>query len=271
MNADSDLPDNDAILTQLNEIDWDFSSAKTTYLTHNLHPYPAKFIPQIPNALIHELSSAGETVADIFCGSGTTLLEALYLKRRAIGIDASPLAVLISRAKTTPLSDVDFEEMANHHGDCKQLLAKAATPTGEMLWQERPFRSDGWRPSPEICQFWFFPHVVEELAEILVMIGRVQSKTARVLCKVAFSAIIVRVSKQDSDTRYVRRDKDIKPGDTTRLYLAQLDAVIPAVREMTDAIRDSYSCRILAADLLKTPETAPFDLVVTFAPISKCV
>ena len=68
-------------LARLRRIDWDFPTAKTAYLTHGLHPYPAKFIPQIPNALIQELSSVGDTVADVFCGSGTTLLEALQLKR----------------------------------------------------------------------------------------------------------------------------------------------------------------------------------------------
>ena len=266
MNTDSDLPDNDANLTQLSKIDWDFSSAETTYLTHSLHPYPAKFIPQIPNALIHELSSVGDTVADLFCGSGTTLLEALHLRRRAIGIDANPLAVLISKAKTTPLPDAAFEELANHLEDCKELFTNVALPIGNMLWEERPFQSEGWRPSPEICQFWFVPHVVEELAELLVMIGKVRNEAAKLLCKVAFSAIIVRVSKQDSDTRYVRRQKNVRPGDTVRLYLAQLNTVIPTVREMSDDIRDSYPCQVLAADLLKTPKTAPFDLVVTSPP-----
>ncbi|WP_420633491.1 DNA methyltransferase [Candidatus Palauibacter sp.] len=61
-------------LARLQSIEWDFAAAQTASLTHNLHPYPAKFIPQIPHALIQELSSVGETVADIFCGSGTTLL-----------------------------------------------------------------------------------------------------------------------------------------------------------------------------------------------------
>ena len=104
----------DTPLARLRRIDWDFPTAKTDYLTHGLHPYPAKFIPQIPNALIQELSSVGDTVADIFCGSGTTLLEALQLKRHAIGIDANPLAALISRAKTTPLTDPDFDELDVH-------------------------------------------------------------------------------------------------------------------------------------------------------------
>src|SRR5207248_9064686 len=96
-------------LANLNAIDWDFSNAKTIFLTHGLHPYPAKYIPQIPNALIQELSSVGEIVADIFCGSGTTLVEALALKRNAIGVDANPLACLISEAKTTRLEESDKE------------------------------------------------------------------------------------------------------------------------------------------------------------------
>ena len=55
-NGDESAPaiprDDEAALARLEQIEWDFASAKTAYLTHNLHPYPAKFIPQIPNALI---------------------------------------------------------------------------------------------------------------------------------------------------------------------------------------------------------------------------
>ena len=266
MSSHVTLQDNEAAIARLNSIEWNFTSANTKYLTHNLHPYPAKFIPQIPNTLIRELSTAGETVADIFCGSGTTLVEAVYLKRHAIGIDANPLAVLISKAKTTPLLDSDFEELASHLGTCSRILTKIVSPTDNMLWQETPFRSNGWRPSPEVCKFWFVSHVVEELAEILLMIARVRSKAAQVLCKVAFSAIIVRVSKQDSDTRYVRREKDVKPGDTVRLYLAQLDTAILMSHQMSYTINKGLSCRVLEADLLETPDTAPFDLVVASPP-----
>ena len=265
MTPNTSLFDND-VFPRLRNIKWDFPSAKTTHLTHNLHPYPAKFIPQIPNALIQELSLPSETVADIFCGSGTTLLEALCLRRHTIGIDANPLAVLITRAKTTPLSDSDFNELDWHQQATRQLFAKTTPPTGNMLWKATPFRSEGWRPSPQLCQSWFVPHVVEELAELLAMIDRVQSQAAQLLCKVAFSAIIVRVSKQDSDTRYVRREKNIRPGDTVPLYLTQLDTAVRAVREMSEVIKKSYSCTVLDTDLLATPETEPFDLVVTSPP-----
>ena len=252
-------------ITSLKDIQWDFPNAITNDLTHNIHPYPAKFIPQIPSALIQELSSPGETIGDIFCGSGTTLLESLRHNRHTVGIDANPLAVLISKSKITNLSVSDFNEIREHRVACDEIRSEIV-PGQYPLWKGSPFASNGWRPSPDICEFWFVPHVVEELAEILKMIEQVRSKSARLLCKVAFSGIIVRVSKQDSDTRYVRREKNIKPGDTMRIYLTRLDALNAMAREMNRALRCDMPRRVILADLLKSPETPPFDLVVTSPP-----
>ena len=261
------LPLDDKIaIARLEAIEWDFATAKTGYLTHGLHPYPAKFIPQIPNALIQELSSVGETIGDIFCGSGTTLLEALQLKRHAVGIDANPLASLISKAKTTPLTTLEFGELAVHRSACEELFKSAESRTDDLLHDGRPFKSEGWRPPPDVCEFWFTPHVVEELAELRHMVDRVSSEAARRICSVAFAAIIVTVSKQDSDTRYVRREKMVEPGDTVRRYLSQLDSAITTAREMSDLIEDRFSCEVLNVDILEAPETEQFDLVVTSPP-----
>lgn len=261
------LPLDDATaVDRLEAIEWDFAEAKTGYLTHRLHPYPAKFIPQIPNALIQELSSVGETIADIFCGSGTTLLEALQLKRNAVGLDANPLAALISKAKTTPMSNDDFQHLATHRQECEALLHAAETLTEDLFHRGHRFTSTKWRPHSEVCEFWFLPHVVEELAELRSLIDLLPSIKARRLCTVIFSSIIVPVSKQDSDTRYVRRNKDIRPGDTVRRYLSQLDAAKIASREMTDLVEDRFSCDVLNADVLQEPVVPPFDLVVTSPP-----
>ena len=259
------LNDN-ASIAKLMASPWDFPSADTGYLTHNIHPYPAKFIPQIPNALIRELSSPGETVADIFCGSGTTLLEALLLRRNTVGIDANPLATLISRAKTTALADTAFEELSKHLEHCKELLFLARGRSRDLFSDGKPFKSEGWRPEPAVCDFWFTPHVVEELAELRLVIAQVLDPDARTLCEVAFSAIIVRVSKQDSDTRYVRREKNVRPGDAVRRYMDHLAGAIPAVKEISTKIPSQPSCRIDTANLLDAPDTEGFDLVVTSPP-----
>jgi DNA modification methylase len=256
----------DPSIGRLERIEWDFDTAKTSYLTHNLHPYPAKFIPQIPNALIQELSSVGETIADIFCGSGTTILEALLLKRHAIGIDANPLATLITKAKTTPLSDSQIALLEAHLRHCRDLESHIRPSEGDFFHNGAPFVSEGGRPDADTCEFWFLPHVVEELAEIRRLIQTIPDEDARILCEVCMSAIIVVVSKQDSDTRYVRREKASAPADTVRKYMAQLNEAIGTVRELSDLLEPRFNCSVYNRNILDAPETQPFDLVVTSPP-----
>jgi len=63
----------------LDNIDWNFKTAKTQYLSHTFHPYPARFIPQIPSTFIKLFTKEGETVLDPFAGCGTTLVEAFLI------------------------------------------------------------------------------------------------------------------------------------------------------------------------------------------------
>ncbi|MBW2984495.1 site-specific DNA-methyltransferase [Candidatus Woesearchaeota archaeon] len=69
---------------------------------HSLHyvvPYQACFAPQIPKFFIEAYSKKGDIVFDPFCGRGTTVFEANQLDRIGQGIDISPLALQIARAK----------------------------------------------------------------------------------------------------------------------------------------------------------------------------
>src|SRR5690349_19041169 len=52
-------------------------SNSTVDLTHGLHRFPAKFIPQIPRWALHQFAAEHCTVMDPFMGSGTTLVESL--------------------------------------------------------------------------------------------------------------------------------------------------------------------------------------------------
>src|SRR5437867_358565 len=46
---------------RLKQIDWTFRDAYTRGGPHGIHPYPAKFIPQIPQALIAALHPGDDT------------------------------------------------------------------------------------------------------------------------------------------------------------------------------------------------------------------
>ncbi len=245
-------------------LDWNFADAKTRHLTHGLHPYPAKYIPQIPNAIISELSKTGETVADIFCGSGTTLVEANVLKRNAIGIDANPLACLISEAKTTHFQNGDEQILA-------ELVSKSQRAAADLLmntplFKSSPYISSADRPQDNAISFWFEPFVVEELAEIKSWFQSLPTPTSRKIAQTAFSSIIVVVSKQDSDTRYVRREKKIVPGDTFRRFGIALSKAIPSVTEFTQVANNGCFSKVLYANILTAPDVGKFDLMVCSPP-----
>ncbi|WP_264808821.1 site-specific DNA-methyltransferase, partial [Acetobacter orleanensis] len=95
-------------LQWLNE--WTFKNRRDLILTHDIHKYPAMFIPEVVEKIINLYTEAGDTVLDIFSGSGTTLLESMILGRKSIGIELNPLAFLISKVKTTP---IDISVMEN--------------------------------------------------------------------------------------------------------------------------------------------------------------
>ena len=251
---------------RLQQIDWDFREAKTSYLTHGLHPYPAKYIPQIPNALIQEFSSVGETVGDIFCGSGTTLVEGLLLKRNVVGVDANPLAVLISKAKTTPLRQDDKLVLLKLAAQALQLGLEIAVEKDPGLFPAIPFTSAATRPIHKGIEFWFEQFVVEELAELLSWCQGLTAESARNLALVSLSAIIVSVSLQDSDTRYVRRKKGIKPGDTMRRFAQTVADNTNAVEKFSEVLDPNLRCEVIQGDVLESSEMPPLDLVVCSPP-----
>jgi DNA modification methylase len=103
--------------------EWSFKSANTATYTHKIHRYPAMFIPQLVRKIIEAYTEDGDTVLDIFNGSGSTMVECCLLNRNSIGIEINPLANLIAKVKTTAL---DCNELIKHFDKLeKEFLAKS--------------------------------------------------------------------------------------------------------------------------------------------------
>lgn len=94
------------VIDALGRVDWNFAGVTTPRQSpHFLHWFAGNFIPQIPAYLIELLSSPGEVVADIFCGSGTTGVEAMLLGRHSVMSDVNRACLLISQGKISLLQD----------------------------------------------------------------------------------------------------------------------------------------------------------------------
>lgn len=77
------------------------------YLTHWIYPYRGKFHPQMVRGLLNILGvRPGSLVYEPYSGSGTTALEASLLGADFVGVDLSPLCVLLARVKTQSASRV---------------------------------------------------------------------------------------------------------------------------------------------------------------------
>lgn len=67
----------------------------------------------IAQIVIERLTKPGDTVFDPFLGSGVTLVEALRLKRRAIGVDINPYSIMISRASLRPCDTKNYLKLVD--------------------------------------------------------------------------------------------------------------------------------------------------------------
>ena len=67
---------------------------------HSFHRYFGKLIPAIPRAYIEQFTKKGDTVGDLFSGSGTVAVESKLLERNFVGCEINPLSAFISNVKT---------------------------------------------------------------------------------------------------------------------------------------------------------------------------
>jgi DNA methylase len=174
---------------------WDFPSSASR---RELHPYPARFIPEIPAQALDLLNVDG-AVLDPFCGSGTTLVEARRRGLTSVGVDLNPIACLISRVRTQTWQAGDAEIGLEH----ARRLRERAIAGGDIAGlSERIPRLD----------HWFDPWASAALAGAMEYLAEIHEPRWHDRVSVAISSAIVRISKQDSDTRYAAVTKS---GDQT--------------------------------------------------------
>lgn len=156
--------------------DWTFKNANTRYLTHGLHPYPARMIPQLANKLIMNYSEEEDWVLDPFCGSGTSLVEARLNNRNSIGNELNPLAILLSKVKTTPLEKRELERLSRkvlNEAQEKIYFFRNKYSKNRIVsidkWMEKDTKQPSSTEEIEIPKFpnldlWFKKNVAFELA-----------------------------------------------------------------------------------------------------------
>lgn len=185
------------------------SSNNVSYLTHTFHKYPGKFIPHVPRwGILRYLNDRKGIVFDPFCGSGTTLVEALLCGHNAYGIDIDPLSRLITKVKITPIEPRKLIRV------CNQVLAV-------INKKER----GTFVPSIPTIKHWFSNDAISKLSLLRDIIETYRDdKDIYDFLIIVFSSIIRKASNADNESQktYVSHTNPKKPEDAFVLFKKNL-------------------------------------------------
>jgi SAM-dependent methyltransferase len=183
--------------------------------THLFHSFAARTHPLLVRRLLADLVP-GQTVLDPFCGSGTVPLETVLAGGRAIGVDASELAVRLARFKATALPaamERALWQSAQAVGDAS--LARVAK-------RQRPLRR--WDDPAH-----YAPHIYLELAGLREEIEQVAQRDAPLgeALLLILSSLIIKLSVQRAESLpdEVATTRRLGKGQPTRWFVRKAEEV----------------------------------------------
>lgn len=271
----------------LDSINWNFNNRKK-YSNKTIHPvncrryfsYPATFIPEIPFTLVEILSKEGDLVMDPFGGIGTTFLQAIIQKRRAISIDNNSIASAVNKDFFNLIKpDIDLE-------NCMEKLFGFCSEYDET--KDYTIDIEGKRKNLED---WYESHTFNEIAFLINQYDKRKDNITiyeKSLFHICLSNILTTVSSQNGGWAYFA--DNVKPKQNKLVYKSAIDRfkfcmkqIVKDFMNYKDILGDSFDdfyCRyknenhIIAADLINMrdlPERGNVDLIITSPPYPKMI
>jgi DNA modification methylase len=248
--------------------DLNFHDEDSSYASHDVHAFAAKFPPQLPRVFIRGLTNPGDVVLDPMMGSGTTVVEALLEERQGIGLDIDPLALRLGSAKTTPV-DVDRLRDAGY-----RVLARANTLLSDGVIVEQTLAQRFDSKTKAFIDYWFLPMTQRELAALVLSIQEVQDQAARRFLELTFSSIIVTKSGGVSMARDLAHsrphlDKTKVPKNALEQFLVRLRKNLASIAQIQT---DTATAISIAGDARRMPlADKSIDLIVTSPPYANAI
>lgn len=216
----------------------------TRYSVHGLHEYKGKFNPQVVRFLLNYLeTSKGNQILDPFCGSGTSIIEALHYGISGKGCDLNPLAVYISNAKIKALitnsdliSDIRNTIEARYLKARKSKLSLEDSPRQKYLLN--------WFPSDNL-----------KTIELLRLIINEEGKEHANIFLVILSNLLRDYSNQEPiDLRIRRRNSPFPSVELSYQFFKNCNNFILQKRnfDRISPVKDSLGSEAICADISKT-------------------
>lgn len=249
-----------ALFSKINiDHSWSFSDKTrkdTGYITHGYHRYPAKFIPQIVSRLVEKYTDKGDLIVDPFGGCGTTLVESKVMGRLSVGVDINPVAVLITKAKITPINPKKIGKEVVALKAKLDVYSKNTKVTA---------------PEHERIDYWFKPEEKRKLAFIFAEISKLKEQGIRNFFYCGFSNILKNCSIWMQKSNKPTRDLNKKPSEPMQAFYKQIRMMTKGNAEFYALLKaKKYLCipnKIYCTDARTIPiEDNSVNLIVTSPP-----
>ena len=255
-NGKSEIEKSPEIKKRRIDYSWDFRGEDTKPYTHGLHNYPAMFIPQVARRIIQNCSQIGDTICDIFCGSGTALIESRLLGRNAYGIELNPLAVLIAKVKTTAIKP--------------EMLQRTFISLLSDIKDYKPKKAE--LPNFFNIDFWFKEDIIYELAKLKKCINDIKNKDIREFFLVAFSKTVRHASNtRNGEFKLFRIPKEKLKNycpDVISIFKKRIENNIEGMKEFYNDVDNETWSKVISGDSTKKYDIndESIDCIVTSPP-----
>lgn len=265
-------------ISHFSVLDWNFVREDSRHFLHNFCWYPSRFIPIIPAHLIQALSKENETILDPFCGAGTSIIEALKLKRNAIGIDINPVGTFMAEAKAKIMIGkvLHINKLTDFNKYIESKIFEFQNDAA-ILFTKKPSRT--FTPIQQIPNVkensdWYHDSTLAILADIYEYVESNLTGLTRDICKIFFISILMSSSGYPTEKNYGYFADNVKPKgekafkNAYKLYQQKLTKFIRDYEIFREQGISNNTFRIYREDARNLRSLLPekVDLIVTSPP-----
>ena len=237
------------------EIDplWNFGKEKELKI-HQIHAYPAKFPAFVTTKAIEYAENNNievNSIADIFCGCGTTAVESKRNNIAYWGCDINPVATLIARTKS---KKYQLARLRNYYSEISACFNKKRIAN---QYEQANERLKYWYPKEQYNKIFYLKEIINQYTPSH------SDYQDFFLC--AFSNILKPASKWLTKSIKPQVDPDKELADVFNLFKLQYEKMIKAIEEIPfegEADNEIFTCNFLdeSCDFQKA------DMIITSPP-----
>jgi DNA modification methylase len=232
---------------------WNFPQEKELKI-HQIHAYPAKFPAFVTTKAIEYAKSTNtrvETLADIFCGCGTTALEAKRNKIDFWGCDINPVATMIAKTKS---KKYQTSRLLKYY---KAIISKYTQDEIKNEYDNAIERLKYWYSEKQFNNLFYL--------KSLIISNTPKHSDYRYFFLCAFSNILKSSSRWLTKSIKPQVDPDKKPVDVYTLFKNQCNKMFKAIEKLPPIgqSRNEIMTGNFLDDSLRIPKT---DMIITSPP-----